>query len=219
MKKFIAAILLLTMILSMSFSLSACNNKDEEDKNEQGMAVVDSEPGAEDDAEDTDGTEEPADADVITSFEPDAPDTLGHDLPLEIEKIELLKDGTVILTPTGDLKENELQGSEATSLMPFADSGDAKVKELYLFRIGNGGYRAIVALMDNGTVSAINPSALIEDHIIAVKDNLGGRDSFTGVEQEEGEDAFSIIGKTEEGDDVVLDPVILDEDGEIQPAE
>ena len=61
--------------------------------------------------------------------------------------------------------------------MPFAESG--KVKDMYLCRIGNGGYRTIVALMDDGTVSAVNTRALIEDHILAVMDNLGGRDSFT----------------------------------------
>ena len=216
MKKIITGLLVLVMILSMSFALSACKNKEDETIEEQGMAVVDPSADTEDD---TETTEDISGGDVITSFEPDAEETLGHDLPLEIERVELLKDGTVILIPTGSLKENELAGSEATSLMPFADSGDAKVKELYLLGIGNGGYRTIVALMDDGTISAINPIALIEDHIIAVKDNLGGRDSFTGVEQKEGEDAFGIIGKTKEGDDVVLDPVILDEDGEIQPAE
>ena len=100
--------------------------------------------------------------------------------------------------------------------MPFAESGEAK--DIYLMRVGNGGYRTIVALMEDGTISAINTRALIEDHIVAVMDTLGGRDSFNGVEQEESEEGFSIIGKTEEGDDVILDPVLLTEEDEVQPA-
>ena len=59
----------------------------------------------------------------------------------------------------------------------------------------------------------------MEDHILAVMDNLGGRDSFTGIEEQEGEDGFSIVGKTEEGDDVLLDPVILSENEEPQPVD
>ena len=237
MKKLIAGILVMTMILGMSFALSACNNKDGESKNEQGLAVVDKNASSEEDSADAENaedaeknedaeaddgaksTEDISGSDVVTSFRPDGEGMLDHALPMEIESIELLKDGTVILVPTGSLKENELGDSEATSLMPFADSGDVKVKEIYLLSIGNGGYRTIVALMDDGTISAINPRALIEDHIIAVKDRLGGRDSFVGFEQAEDEDAFGIIGKTEEGDDVILDPVILEEEDDVQPAE
>lgn len=237
MKKLIAGLLVMTMILGMSFALSACNNKDGESKNEQGLAVVDKGASSEEDnadAEDAENAEKNEDAeeaeadedsedlsgaDVVISFRPDGEGMLDQALPMEIESVELLKDGSVILVPTGSLKKNELGDSEATSLMPFADSGDVKVKEIYLLSIGNGGYRTIVALMDDGTISAINPRALIEDHIIAVKDRLGGRDSFIGVEQAEDEYAFGIIGKTEEGDEVVLDPVILEDEDEVQPAE
>ena len=222
MKRLIAGLLMLLMLFSTAFALSACK------KNNDGeMGLATEETVKESEGEKEEGSEEAeeeetvsADAgEVVTSFEPDAEGTIGNDLPMQIEKVELYKDGTVMLIPTDDLLKNELEDSKATSLMPFADSGDVKVKELYLFRIGNGGYRTIVALMDDGTVSAINPVSLLQDHIIAVKDRLASRDSFISVVQEEGEDSFSIVGKTEEGDDVILDPVILDEDGEVQPAE
>ena len=220
MKRLIAGILMLVMILCMSIAFSACNKESQETGIATESSVGDNDENNEDsDAEDeTDAeAEDLSAADIVKSFEPDAEDTIGHDLPLQIEKVELYKDGSVRIVPTDDLKKNELGDSKASSLMPFAESGE--IKDIYLMRIGNGGYRTIVALTDEGTVSAINTRALIEDYIIAVMDNLGGRDSFTSIEQEESEDAFSIVGKTEEGDDVILDPVILNEDGEVQPAE
>lgn len=208
MKKTISILLTLLMILSMTFALGSCK-KDEPA----------AEPGTEaaDDAKDK--AEEPAaDAgEVVKTFAPDSEEEIGKDLPMQIESITLYKDGTIKIVPTDDLKKNELADSEADSLMPFAESG--KVKDMYLCRIGNGGYRTIVALIDDGTVSAVNTRALMEDHILAVMDNLGGRDSFTDIEEQEGEDGFSIVGKTEEGDDVLLDPVILSENEEPQPVD
>lgn len=208
MRKTITILLTLLMILSMTFALGSCRKEE---------PATDPATEASDDKEDK--AEEPsADAaDIVETFTPDAEEEIGNDLPMQIESITLYKDGTIKIVPTDDLKKNELADSEADSLMPFAESG--KVKEMYLCRIGNGGYRTIVALIDDGTVSAVNTRALMEDHILAVMDNLGGRDSFTGIEEQEGEDGFSIVGKTEEGDDVLLDPVILSENEEPQPVD
>ncbi len=206
MKKTIAILLALLLILSMSFALSSCK-KAEEEIPEQTTETTEDTP-----------EEKPEDAgEIVKTFEPDSEEVIAHDLPMQIESVILYKDGSIKITPTEDLKKNELADSEADSVMPFAESG--KATDIFLCRIGNGGYRTIVALMDDGTVSAVNTRALIEDHILAVMDNLGGRDSFTGVEQEENEDGFSIIGKTKEGDDVLLDPVILSENEEPQPVE
>ena len=223
MKKTIAFILTFLMIMSIAFAFGSCTKKEE-------PAGEDTVEAPEGDSGDKDaGSEDKEEsADIVKKIEPDTEEELGKDIPMQIESVVLYKDGSVKLVPTDDLRKNaidngELGEGEADSLMPFAESGkdeessDAKtgvVKDIYLMKIGNGGYRTIVALMDNGTLAAINPRALIDDHIVAVKDNLGGRDSFTDVEQEENEDGFSIIGKTEEGDDVRLDPVILTEEDE-----
>lgn len=222
MRKTIAIILTLLMILSTVFVLGSCSKKEEPAAEETVEASTDESADKNEESESKDGTSADG-ADIVKKLEPDTEENLGKDIPLQIESVVLYKDGSVKLVPTDNLKENELGESETDSLMPFSESGkeeessDAKtgvVKDIYLMKIGNGGYRTIVALMENGTLAAINPRALIEDHIVAVKDNLGGRDSFTDVEQEETEDGFSIIGKTEEGDDVRLDPVILTEEDE-----
>ena len=205
MRKTLTILLTLMMILSMAFALGSC--KKEEPAAENKTKAADEK------------TEEPsADAgEVVKTFEPDSEEELGKDKPMQIASVTLYKDGSIKIVPTDDLKTNELGDSEADSLMPFAESG--KVKDMYLLRIGNGGYRTIVALIDDGTVSVINTRALMEDHIIAVMDNLGGRDNFTEVVQEEGEDGFSIVGKTDVDEDVLLDPVILTEDEEPTPVE
>lgn len=213
MKKTIAILLTLIMILSMVFVLGSCKKKDQAPTE----STETTEEKKEEDTADKDAGDKDA-GDIVTSFNPDAEDVIEQDLPMQIESVVLYKDGSISITPKDDLKTNELADSDADSLMPFAESG--KASEIYLFRIGNGGYRTILALMDDGTVSAINTRALLEDHILAVMDNLGGRDSFTGIEQKENEDSFSIIGKTKEGDDVLLDPILLpEEDEEPQPIE
>lgn len=204
MKKLIAGLLALIMILSMMLAVTSCKKKDEaapETQTEEG----------------SDATEEAAEdlAEVVKTLEPDAEDEIGNDLPLEIESAILYKDGSIRIIPTGDLKKNELGDSEADSIMPFAESGEAK--DIYLLRLGNGGYRTILALMDDGTVSAVNAMVLIEDHIAVVMDNLGGRDSFVGLEQGESEEGFTIIGKTKEGDEVLLDPIILSDQARGEP--
>ena len=201
MKKLIAFLLALLMMLSASFVLASCKDKDNTESQESKTVengVTIEEDGKDDMAE------------VAETFKPDSEEEIGHDLPLEIESITLFKDGSVRIVPTGDLKKNELGDSDADSIMPFAESGP--IKDLYVYRIGNGGYRVILGVTEEGTVSAVNALALLEDHIAVVMDNLGGRDSFVSIEQIEAEDGFSIIGKTREGDDVVLDPVLLSND-------
>ena len=207
MKKTIAILLTLTMLLSMTMVLGSC--KKEEPATEEPTETTEEQK--------TEDTEQEDVEEIVKAFEPDSEENLGKDLPMQIESITLYKDGTIRIVPTEDLKKNELGDSDADSLMPFAESG--KVKDMYLLRIGNGGYRTVVALIDDGTLSVINTRALLEDHIIAVMDNLGGRDNFTDVVQEEGEDGFSIVGKTEQDEEVLLDPVILSDDEEPTPVE
>lgn len=209
MKRTLAILLAIMMILSMAFALGSCKKKE-------------AAPSETTETTEDQKTEDPQPADtgeIVKTFEPDSEEVIAQDLPLQIESVSLYKDGSIKIVPLDDLKKNAENNNELKdgAMYPFADSG--KVKDMYLLRIGNGGYRTIVALIDDGTVSVINTRAMIEDHILEVIDNLGGRDNFTEVVQEEGEDSFSIVGKTVEGEDVLLDPVILSENEEPQPVE
>lgn len=220
MKKRTAIILTLIMIVSAALGLSACRKQNDDinaDKDKEATTSVET---VEETSEEAGVQPKYSPEDIVKTLEPDAEDVIGHDLPLQIESVVLYKDGSIEIVPTGDLKKNELGNSKASSLAPFAESG--KAKDIYLCRVGNAGYRVILALMEDGTISAVNALSLLEDHICVVMDNVAGRDNFVGVEElnndtsadadgaevEEGE-GYSIIGKTEDGSDVVLDPVLL----------
>lgn len=129
----------------------------------------------------------------------------GTDIPLQIESITLLGDGTVRIVPTDDLLENAETNNEVTdgAIYPFADSG--KVRDIYLVRYGSEGYRTIICLMDDGSLSALSAKELIEDHITVVWDNLTGRDSYTSIEEVQNEDSFSVIGITKDDEEIELD--------------
>ncbi len=219
MKKYIAALLALILLLSAAFALSACNKKEE---NQKLVEDADKLPVKEDKKDETEAKPAANPEDIVKTINPDAEETIGQDIPLQIESVVLYKDGSIEVVPTDDLKKNELGDSKATTLRPFDESG--KATDIFLCRIGNGGYRVILALMDDGTISAVNSLSLIEDHICVVMDNVAGRDNFVDIVEvdnnetygdngqiEEIEEGFSIVGKTEDGDEVVLDPVLLSE--------
>lgn len=186
MSKRLMSILALLMMLVMMVCMTACGNKEEE---EETLAI---------DEEITQEVEQGPEA-VKTIDNIDTED----EIPLQIESITLYEDGSVLVVPTDDLKKNEMKDSDAEGIYPFKDSG--KVKDIYVVHYGNGGFRTILALIDDGTISAVNGNALINDHIIAVMNTLAGRDNFVSVENVAEEDAISIVGHTEDGEDIVLD--------------
>lgn len=128
-----------------------------------------------------------------------------HDEPLQLESVTLYDDGTVKVVPVDKVKEiaetnKELKDGAA---YPFKDAG--KVKDIYLVRYGNGGYRTLIALMDDGTLSALSAKDLIEEHILIVMPNLTGRDTYVSVEQVENEDSFGVVGITKNDEEIELD--------------
>ena len=179
---------LLVIIMALCLALSGCGNKEE--------------------GSDT-GSKKSADkkteaATVVKTI--DDIDTEGmQDVPLQLESVTLYDDGTVKVVPLDKVKEiaetnDELEDGAA---YPFKDIGE--VKDIYLVRYGNGGYRTLIALMEDGTLSAISAKDLIEEHILVVMPNLTGRDNYVSVEQVENEDAFGVIGKTDNDEDIELD--------------
>ena len=189
MKKRLLGLLAILMIEALAFGMSACGGKKEEDKGEDSGKT------------ETVTDEGPKVVDSIVDI--DTEDM--HDLPLQIESVTLFDDGSVAVVPTEDLKKNAEDNDEIKdgAMHPFADSG--KVKKIYLVRFGNGGYRTVICLMDNGSLSALSARELIEDHIAVVMDNVAGRDNFVSVEQREEEDGFGVVGITDADEEVELD--------------
>ena len=193
-------ILALILALALMMCMGSCSRNDAEE--------------AADSSSDTQ-TEESADAEEQEEPEEDLPEVvktiegidedLGPRLPLQISSITLYEDGSVAIVPTDDLKNNEIK-DDAEAVYPFEESG--KVADVAVADYGNGGYRTIVALMKDGTISVVNGRALVEDHIFAVIDNVANRDNFVEIQNAEQEDGHYIIGITEDGSEVVLDYAI-----------
>lgn len=189
-KKGKKAILAVLMIMALLMAVTACGKA--------GEAAEES----------TAPQEETAEPEVAVKVVKDITDidTEGmEDLPLQIDSIELLDDGSVRIVPTEDLLKNAETNNELVdgAMYPFADSG--KVKDIFLVRFGNGGYRTLICLMDDGSLSALSAKELIEDHITVVWDNLTGRDTYVSVEEVENGDSFSVVGITEDDDEIELD--------------
>ena len=181
------------LILTLSVMLAAC-----------GAKTGGEEPEAEEPAQE-ETVEEPVMEVVKAIDEIDTEDM--KDLPLQIESITLFEDGTLRIVPTEDLLKNAETNKELVdgAIYPFEDSG--KVKDVFLVRYGNGGYRTIICLMDDGSLSAMSAKELIKDHITVIWDNLTGRDTYVSVEERLSEDgdSFGVVGITEEGEEIDLD--------------
>ena len=186
MKKAITLIITVLMISALALGMSACKKTPEtEDKGSPAPAAADTEK-------------------IVTSItDIDTEDM--QDLPLEIESVTLLEGGSVRIVPTGDLKKNEIKDDKTDAIYPFDEFG--KAKDIYLVRFGNGGYRTGIALMEDGTLSALSARELIEDHIAVVMPNVSGRDNYVSVEEikDEDEESFRVIGKTDDGEEIELD--------------
>ena len=195
-KKRALGLLSLLLILALAMMLAACGAKDGEGAGEAS--------GQEEVAEQEEA-EEPA-AEVVKAID-EVDNVETNDLPLQIESITLFDDGTLRIVPTDDLLKNAETNDELVdgAIYPFEESG--KVKDVYLVRYGNGGYRTIICLMDDGSLSALSANELIKDHITVVWDKLTGRDTYVSVEERlsEDEDAYGVVGITEDGEEIDLD--------------
>ena len=180
----------LMLIIAMVFMLTACGGKDGE---------------AEETGEPTETEETVTEtANVVKTLEEiDTEDMM--DLPLQIKSITLFDDGTLAIVPVDDLLKNAETNNEVVdgAVYPFADSGE--VKDFYLVRFGNGGFRTLICLMDDGTLSALSATELIDDHIFIVMDRLTGRDTYVNVKEVLYEDAFGVVGITEDDEEIDLD--------------
>ena len=114
---------------------------------------------------------------------------------LGINEIVLTEGGRLTAVTYGDLQANE--GSEVT-LATDAETFD-------ILDYGNGGYRAIVFVRKDGTVSAVAPSPLIEEQRIENIDNIGELTRITTIYQVSDESGSRIAVVDEEGDETIID--------------
>lgn len=120
-------------------------------------------------------------------------ENLKYELPLGIDSIKLMKSGKVILVTSNDTISKE----ETTISL--------NVKDIYIFTFGNGGYRSVLLLKNDGTVSALNSSTLIENKQIEIIDNLGNLTNVTYIKQEKDMESRLIYAVLENGKEEMLD--------------
>ena len=194
-KKRSLGLLAILLMLTLTVMLAGCKAKTAE------------EPAAEEvpEQEEVAEEEEPAVEVVKVIDEIDTEDMV--EPPLQIESIPLFEDGSLRIVPQEDLLKNAESNNEVVdgAIYPFEDSG--KVKDVFVVRFGNGGFRTIICLMDDGSLSALSGNELINDHITVVWDNLTGRDTYVSVEERPSEDgeAYGVVGITEDGEEIDLD--------------
>lgn len=186
-------ILALMLALVLMVCMGSCGRKDD-----GGAADTSADTKTEENADTAEDEELPEVVKTIEGVDED----LGPRAPLQIDSITLYADGSVAIVPVDDLKKNEIK-DDAQAVYPFKESG--KVEDVAVADYGNGGYRTIVALMKDGTISVVNGRALVEDHIFAVIDNVANRDTFVEIQNVEQEDGYYIVGVTEDGNEVILD--------------
>lgn len=193
-RKRLLGIVSLFLMLTLAMMMTACGSKTE------------AEPEAEEPQQEVAEEEAEPEVEAVKVIEEiDTEDMV--EVPLQIESITLFEDGSLRIVPTEDLLKNAETNNEVVdgAIYPFADSG--KVKDVYLVRWGNGGYRTIICLMKDGSLSALSANELIKDHITVVWDNLTGRDTYVSVEERasEEDDGYGVVGITEDGEEIDLD--------------
>lgn len=113
-------------------------------------------------------------------------------VPMGLDSIDVLKDGQAILHANGDLLDRI--GENYVAAMG--------VSEAYVLPYGNGGYRIVIFVLDNGTVSILNPVTMIEKHQAALKNNIGKLSDIVSVEQ--GNDML-LYAEDKDGERIELD--------------
>ena len=126
----------------------------------------------------------------------DVDKNLQYELPLGIDSVKLMSSGKAILITSNSNIPNE----EVTVSL--------NVKDIYILPFGNGGYRSIIFLKNDGTVSIVNASALIENKKIEVLDNIGGYTNVVSIEQEKDSSGSLINVVLESGEKYLLDGYI-----------
>ncbi len=188
MKKIILKLVVVLVIVVLGITAVSCGGGSEDSASETGKT--------------TEGKKETPE--VVKSID-GIDENIDVDLPLQVESVMLLDDGTVRIVPLGDLKENAENNGEMKdgAIYPFEETGI--VKDIFLVRLGNGGYRTVIALMDDGSLAALNAKSLVEDSIAVVRPDIAGRNDFVSVEQTEEENGYGVIGVTKSGEEVQLD--------------
>ena len=117
---------------------------------------------------------------------------------MDVNGVLLTQEGTAVMRTEGEL------GDVAGWEVGLADD----VKDIYIEPFGNGGFYAILLIKNDGTISEVNASTLINDKKIEVLDRLGGYENISSIESVKNPDAYGINAVMENGEKFPLDPYL-----------
>lgn len=115
--------------------------------------------------------------------------------PLGISKVDLMSDGTVIIHNYAAVAEKL-----GETYVVFDDCRD-----VFCYNYGNGGYRVILAIRNDDTISAISGKSLIEHRNLRLENNIGNFTDVETIEQHLDVSAFGILVKFKNGSEKFLD--------------
>ena len=121
---------------------------------------------------------------------------LKYEEPLGIDSIKLMKNGKVTIIPND---KNIAEGK----ITVISD-----IKDMYIFTYGNGGYRTILFIKNDGSISAINTTSLIENKKIEILNNLGNYTNIVSIKQEKDQEGMLINAIDKSGKEYMLDGYI-----------
>ncbi len=116
-------------------------------------------------------------------------------LPLAIKRAELMSDGTVVIYNRGALAEKL-----GETYVAFDDC-----KEIFCPTYGNAGYRVLLGIKNDGTISAVSGKSLIEKKRFRLKNNLGDFKDVKTIEQHKDDSGSGIIVRFKDGSKKFLD--------------
>lgn len=179
---------ILLMVICFVFLMAGCGSADDQtDQTEQAVQEETTQ-------QVTETTAPAVNAKVID----DVDENLGMCLPLGIDEISLAADGTLTMEPDDALEAALGEHVEIAT----------GVSDVEVLPFGNGGYRSVIFVRQDGSVSALSTDALINQHEVEVMDNLGGYLEVVSVEGAQEVDASSILVVMSNGDKYPVDPYL-----------
>ncbi len=110
---------------------------------------------------------------------------------------------SVLLTPEGEaVMRTEGELGEQVGWEVQIGGG---VKDIYVEPFGDEGLYAIIMVKEDGTVSEVNTSALVNELKVEVQDNLGGYEDVQSIESVQSANSYSINAISSGGDEFPLD--------------
>jgi len=133
-------------------------------------------------------TETDPDATVVKSIEVDGA-AAETDHILTINTADLMSDGSVVINNYGKMAEKI-----GTTYTLFEDCTD-----VYCVTYGESGYRTILAITTDGTISALGGDKWVEYNRFQIKENIGKLKDVESIEQEQDGDTARVYAVLSDG--------------------